>query len=121
MANSMGDFYRAITEVIGFGYLEAGKTMGLSSYGDDRFFDDVMSCIHLLPDGQFEITLAGDRGLVNALGRMRDGSNHEDPFVIDAAIAYAGQAALVEIAGPCPRLSVVQQKHPNLAWSEELL
>ena len=26
---------------------------------------------------------------MNALGRMRDGSNHEDPFVIDAAIAYA--------------------------------
>lgn len=31
MSNSLGDFYRVVTEAIGFGFLQAGKTMGLSA------------------------------------------------------------------------------------------
>ncbi|SDN48897.1 carbamoyltransferase [Fictibacillus solisalsi] len=38
--NSLGGFYRAVTEAIGFHFLEDGKTMGLSSYGSDRYIDD---------------------------------------------------------------------------------
>ncbi|MCK6259491.1 hypothetical protein LCY76_23245 [Fictibacillus sp. KIGAM418] len=38
--NSLGGFYRAVTEAIGFHFLEDGKTMGLSSYGSDRYIED---------------------------------------------------------------------------------
>jgi carbamoyltransferase len=51
---------------------------------------------------------------VNALGRMRDGSNHEDPFVIDAAIEYAGQAALERLLVHALDYLWSQTKTPNL-------
>ena len=46
--------------------------------------------------------------------RMRDGSNHEDPFVIDAAIAYAGQAALERLLVHVLDNLWSQTKTPNL-------
>jgi carbamoyltransferase len=38
--NSIGGFYRVITEAIGFHFLDDGKTMGLSSYGSERYIKD---------------------------------------------------------------------------------
>ena len=35
--NSLGDWYRLFTQKLGFHYLQAGKTMGLYPYGDDRY------------------------------------------------------------------------------------
>jgi len=98
MCNSLGDFYRAITEVIGFGFLHAGKAMGLAPYGDDSFVSQVMNFVTLLPEGQFEIAIGGDDGLMNTLARLRRRcSETAAPFGVDAAIAYAGQAALEEV------------------------
>lgn len=102
MCNSIGEFYRTVTEVIGFGWLQAGKTMGLASYGlasgDDRFVADVMKCIHFLPEGQFEIEIDGEHGLVTTLLRLQHAQlSQEDLFKHNAALAYAGQAGLLSL------------------------
>ncbi|MEU8033800.1 carbamoyltransferase C-terminal domain-containing protein [Streptomyces sp. NPDC049099] len=93
MSNSLGDLYRAVTEAVGFGFLQAGKTMGLASYGDDRFVDRLMSAVELLPGGQFTIDVAGSGGVLQILKGIRRGSLEED-FDTNAAIAAAGQIVL---------------------------
>jgi carbamoyltransferase len=39
VTNSMGMFYELVTALLGYGAMESGKTMGLSSYGVPRFVD----------------------------------------------------------------------------------
>ena len=103
MSNSIGEFYRAIAENLELGWLVGpGKVMGLASYGasfgDDRFISEMMSCIELLPEGQFKININGEKGLIDKFFQIRQ--NHhkkEDPFRIDAAIAHAGQVVLEKV------------------------
>jgi carbamoyltransferase len=96
MSNSLGDFYRAITEAVGFGFLQAGKTMGLAPYGDDRFADRLRTAIELLPRGQFTVDMSGRAGVLHLLAGIRRGPLDED-FETNAAIAAAGQLVLEEI------------------------
>ena len=96
MSNSLGDFYRAVTEVIGFGFLQAGKTMALAAYGDDRFTGRLMAAVTLLPGGAFTIQMDGAGGVLEILAGIRHGSLEED-FAGNACIAAAGQAVLETI------------------------
>lgn len=85
-SNSLGVFYKIVTEGLGFGDRHQGKTMGLASYGSDRFVDEI---------GQF-ISLEGSsirfdpyNGLQDwVLGKLQKASN---AFQIRADIAYAAQ------------------------------
>lgn len=99
LSNSMGEFYQAITETIGFGFLQAGKTMGLASYGaacgDDRFVPEIMRFVKCLPQGQFEILIGGEDGLLRNLRRMRQKHiTNGNTFSVDASLAYSGQIVL---------------------------
>jgi carbamoyltransferase len=96
MSNSLGDFYRAVTEAVGFGFLQAGKTMGLAAYGDDRFVDRLMSALEVGPHGQFTIAMEGDGGVLEILARISRGSLADD-FETNAAIAAGGQAVLENV------------------------
>jgi carbamoyltransferase len=116
MSNSLGDFYRAITETIGFGFLQAGKTMALASYGDDRYVDEVMDAVELLPEGQFTIDLQGPDGLVRRLRRLR-ASSRADRFETDACIAAAGQIVLEEVLLHGLRYLWEATKCPNLCFA----
>ncbi len=100
--NSLGDLYRAVTEIIGFGFLQAGKTMGLMPYGDDRYVTTIMQFVDLLPNGMFEVKVSGENGLVRTLKRIRDEQiQKHDSFQVNASLAYAGQYGLEEILKHC--------------------
>jgi carbamoyltransferase len=96
MSNSLGDFYRAVTEAIGFGFLQAGKTMGLAAYGDDRFVDRLMTAVELLPGGEFTVRTEGPGGMLDLLGGIPRGPLADD-FERNAHLASAGQAVLERI------------------------
>ncbi|GAA4711131.1 carbamoyltransferase [Phytohabitans rumicis] len=93
MSNSLGDLYRAVTEAIGFGFLQAGKTMGLAPYGDDRFVDRLMEPVDLGPDGTYAIRMYGPGGILDQLAGIERGSLADD-FITNACVAAAGQAVL---------------------------
>src|SRR5260221_333143 len=76
--NSLGHMYRAVTEIVGFGWMNAGKTMGLAPYGDDRYVEKVMSSVHLLPEGQYDIRIAGKGGLLEKLIQLREEGRVKD-------------------------------------------
>lgn len=110
--NSLGHMYRAITQVVGFGWMNAGKTMGLAPYGDDRYVEEVMRHIRLLPDGQYEIRI---NDLLAKLIRLREAGNaKDDHFTVDAALAYGVQAALENIMFHALDYLWEKTKTPNL-------
>lgn len=49
--DSLGGLYSFITDAIGFGFMEEGKTMGLSPYGRDRFCEELAMLCDLREDG----------------------------------------------------------------------
>jgi carbamoyltransferase len=114
--NSLGHLYRAITETVGFGWMNAGKTMGLAPYGDNRYVEDLMRFVRLLPNGQYEIRIADDGGMYDRLSELRaDGlTRTTNPFEVDAALAYAGQAVLEAVVFHALDYLWSKTKTPNL-------
>ncbi|MBU1913416.1 MAG: hypothetical protein KKB22_07780, partial [Candidatus Omnitrophica bacterium] len=54
--HSLGMWYGAITEYLGFKFMSGeGKVMGLASYGKPTYYDKLKKTIKLLPDGGFKI------------------------------------------------------------------
>lgn len=51
--NSIGEFYAEITELIGFGFLEDGKTMGLAPYGTDKYVKEFYKFYDVDGQGNF--------------------------------------------------------------------
>lgn len=93
--NSLGHMYRAVTQVLGFGWMSAGTAMALASFGDDRYVDDVTRYIRLLPEGRYAVRIGGTDGLLSQLARWRDdGHAKGDRFQVDAALAAAVQIGL---------------------------
>ncbi len=114
--NSLGDLYRVFTEMIGFGYLQAGKTMGMSPYGDSRFLDSLIKCVSLHPEGKFEIEIGGENGAVDQIKKIQKRfiKSEQDYFLINASIACAGQLMLEHIIDHCLNHLWQKTKSPNL-------
>lgn len=113
--NSLGHLYRAVTQVIGFGWMSAGTAMALSSYGDTRYVDHVMRHIRLLPEGQYAIRIGGDDGLLAQLARWRsEGHASDDAFRVDAALAAAVQIGLETVMFHALDYLWRRTKTPNL-------
>src|SRR3990170_2723306 len=56
--HSLGHFYQASTQFLGLhGYGDEFKLMGLASYGEPRFLDQLRDVIHLGRDLQFRLNL----------------------------------------------------------------
>jgi carbamoyltransferase len=56
--HSLGIFYQAITQYLGFPhYGDEYKVMGLAPYGQPRLLDCMRQIVRLLPDGGFELEL----------------------------------------------------------------
>jgi len=49
--DSLGSLYGFVSEAIGFGPMEEGKTMGLSPYGRDRLYESLTALCELSPEG----------------------------------------------------------------------
>ncbi len=113
--NSLGHMYRAVTQVVGFGWMNAGKTMGLASYGDNRYVESIMHYIRLLPEGKYEINLGGKDGLLEKLIQFRDeGHIKHDMFSVNAALAFGIQTALENIMFHALDFLWERTKVPNL-------
>lgn len=56
--HSLGVFYQAITQFLGFpNYGDEYKVMGLAPYGDPKFMEQMESIVHLMPNGGYELAL----------------------------------------------------------------
>ena len=113
--NSLGHLYRAVTQVVGFGWMNAGTTMGLAPYGDDRFVDEVLRYVRFLPEGQFEVRVAGKDGLLPTLMRLRESARTPpEQFRVDAALCYAVQTALEQVVFHALDYLWTKTQTPNL-------
>ena len=63
--SSLGHFYRATTELLGYDLFDEYKVMGLAPYGDPaRFRATIDPLVRLLPAGDFHLDVAGYRRAV---------------------------------------------------------
>lgn len=91
--HSVGHFYEAVTLGLGFGILEDGKTMGLSSYGTSKFVDELSKAYKLLDNGVVEFIWRNDE-VRKYVKRKIDESDDKDKFQVKADLAYAAQKNL---------------------------
>lgn len=97
--NSLGTFYQNMTLLLGFGYFNEGKTMGLSSYGKKNAdFLFIRKHIALLPYGEYTIdNRAIFFELKDRLASAKEKLSDADWFAYMADTAYAHQRILEEI------------------------
>lgn len=94
--HSLGDFYELISRAIGFGPMQAGKTMALAAYGDDRHVADLGAFVAAPGGFAATIRLAGDDGLAAwlAAAAADRGGRPGLGFERGAAVAFAAQTHL---------------------------
>jgi carbamoyltransferase len=91
---SLGVFYSDVSIACGFRVLDAGKTMGLAPWGDNRYTAELRSFVNLSDDGSVEI----DPGYLDWLiareaerAELTDAAQRDE---LTAAVARAGQECL---------------------------
>lgn len=95
--NSLGIFYALITEIIGFGEHEEGKTMGLAPYGDREFYDKIRKLIKYDGNAEIEFNRSGIQELLQLKEDVKKIENVEEKRRVCEKIAWAGQQILEEI------------------------
>ncbi len=96
MTNSIGEFYRVISEAIGLGWLQGpGKMMGMSSYGkaDNKIIDYLLETVSFKDNGEFTINTNGKNGLIDKTFLLIDKIKNpkEDNFSLYATLAKCTQ------------------------------
>lgn len=95
--NSLGVFYTYITKIIGFDFLDDGKTMGLASYGNPmRFYEDLMKYVKFSRNG-FVLIKLSDTDALKYKKEIEQESNKRKKFQLQADFAASGQKILEEI------------------------
>lgn len=113
LTNSIGAFYDIITESIGFGELADGKTMGLSSYGDDSLLNDLKDFVKINKNGKFEYNPYDGiwDWLVSSI------ANSKNQFQIRANIARAAQIIFEEAVFNVMNQAYKAFPSPNLSYA----
>ncbi len=93
-SNSIGAFYEAVTEIIGFGSYGTGKTMGLAAYGDDTLIAEMNEFIAITPEGGFVFDPYS--GILEWAQSLIDNSRNH--FMVRANLAAAAQAIFEDAA-----------------------
>jgi len=91
--NSLGSFYKVITDCLGFGMRGQGKTMGLSSYGTKKYYHELKEFITYQNDGLFQFDPYN--GIFDWITEII-GAN-KNKFQVRADIAFAAQKIFEEI------------------------
>ncbi len=94
--HSIGHFYEAVTLGIGFHLLEAGKTMGLSSYGKETYLKEMRNWYDLLESGEIQIHLREDE-MTSFARETISKASEVDQFQVKADLAASAQLALEEM------------------------
>lgn len=90
VADSIGGFYGVVTYASGFTFHEEGKTMGLSSYGDDSLLSEFQKYTELRDKGTFGFSIEG-MDMLYQLRKEWQKLDVDRQFQFRANIAYAGQ------------------------------
>lgn len=95
--NSLGIFYALITEIIGFGEHEEGKTMGLAPYGNKEFYEKIRKYIRYDNQANIEFNASDIQEMRQLKEDVQAIANREEKERICQNIAWAGQRILEEI------------------------
>lgn len=87
--NSLGRMYKDVTKWIGLGDFGEGKTMGLASYGTDKYVTKLYEYYSVNSDGQFTQTTEQKKKLFELITTIMGQSNNNHQTAAD--IAYAIQ------------------------------
>ncbi len=93
--HSIGHFYSAVTLAVGFGILEDGKTMGLSSYGTDTYLEDMKKC-YCIKDGRVEFLWSLNEVKNFIINKLKD-VEEDKLFQARADMAYAAQKIIEDM------------------------
>lgn len=92
--NSIGIFYSVITEIIGFGQHQEGKTMGLAPYGTDRYLNMLKQHVKLIDEGKIVISKESIEELFSYREIIEKAADRDQEFQIKADLAYAAQTIM---------------------------
>ena len=95
--NSLGIFYSIVTEIIGFGEFQEGKTMGLAPYGKDSAYHELKKFIRYTGNGKIEMTEKDIIGLTALQDEVSAIRGDELRFSRQADLAWAAQQILEDI------------------------
>ena len=112
LPHSLGRFYTAVCQFIGFGeFGEEYKVMGLSSYGQDAYAEQMKELVHLIKDGWYKLNApyfgsisGGESGRTDAQGKIFMGQLYTQKM-----IDLLGQ--------PKPRSAPITDREKNIAKS----
>ena len=91
--HSLGSFYQAMTQFIGFPYYgDEYKVMGLAPYGEPRFMNEMRQVVRLQDDGRFELNLDYFRHATENVAYTWDGVPEVGTLFSDALEGLLGPA-----------------------------
>ena len=111
--NSIGGFYEAITELIGFGPYGAGKTMGLAEYGDRSMVAALREFVSINTEGRF--LFDPYQGFFDWASTLLETARN--PFMVRANLAAAAQAIFEEAIFNVLNYAYSQTPTPALCYS----
>lgn len=105
MSNSLGEFYRCVSQAIGLNWLSGpGKMMGMVSYGAEKdeiykyLKRELKKNVKLLPKGKVLIDINGENGLIERLFNItNNGFNGHGKFFFHSKLANAAQSILEDL------------------------
>ncbi|MBT8113811.1 MAG: hypothetical protein KJP04_00410, partial [Arenicella sp.] len=109
--HSLGIFYQAMTQVLGFpNYGDEYKVMGLASYGEPKYRDQMDQLLHVLDDGDFRLDLSYFRHHREPIGYQWDnGAPQCSPLFSQKLVDLVGGIRAPE--------QELKQQHRDLARS----
>lgn len=113
LPHSLGFFYSAITEHLGFEpFSDEYKVMGLAAYGENRYKDKLKSVINLSEDGGYKINIRLLKNLTLVLGPKRSYGAPIEQMHKD--IAKSAQLCLEEAIEEFVKHAIKQTKINNI-------
>lgn len=112
--NSLGIFYSIITEIIGFGEHQEGKTMGLAPYGTNKYYQLIKQYIRYTGKGQIEMKMADIKALLELKEMVTNERDEKKQFQLKADFAWAAQTILEELIMDMCRYVKEETKMENL-------
>jgi carbamoyltransferase len=111
---SIGHFYSGITDYLGFGFLEAGKTMGLAAYGrKSEVMDWLGSFVQINSDGTYRIDPTFCQAMRYLYSDIEHGrvANPEKPVMdtMNAIASFLGHRR--------EKTDPITQGHMDTAWA----
>lgn len=119
--DSLGHFYKIVSGCLGFKFHdngnfyfpEAGKTMGLAPYGDNRYYREMSRFVSYHDNGYIEMHLC-DGKLKKTIEDILENDAPKDDFACKASIAWAAQKIIEESLLVCGEYLYRETKSKNL-------